>query len=156
MKRETSLTANAGGNPPRTSPSPPVLLHGVTSAATSTMFIPCSHTIFPAVLPSSSVFFLAILQIALAGVFFRSTSKLFKDFNPLWVSIWFFRPTCDRLVLVSEPEAPWLTRELLDTKLETDTAPIDAILDLKQYSEQLIQIASLIKTCKNSHYLRNK
>lgn len=37
------LTAMAGGRPPRTSPSPPVLLHGPTSAPTKIKFIPHPH-----------------------------------------------------------------------------------------------------------------
>jgi hypothetical protein len=38
-ERERELTARAGGKPLRTSPSPPVLLQGATSADTNTMFI---------------------------------------------------------------------------------------------------------------------
>jgi len=34
------LTAMAGGRPPRTSPRPPVLLHGAISAPTKTTFMP--------------------------------------------------------------------------------------------------------------------
>lgn len=39
-------TAMAGGSPPRTSPRPPVLLHGAISAPTKTMFMPpvAAHT----------------------------------------------------------------------------------------------------------------
>lgn len=40
-----ALTAMAGGRPPRTSPRPPVLLHGAISAPTKTTFMPAlAHT----------------------------------------------------------------------------------------------------------------
>lgn len=136
--KRSPLTAIAGGSPPRTSPSPPVLLHGPTSAPTKTKFIPCSHITFPAGL-SFSVFLTlcrACLAIAFAWVLICSISNLFKDLNPLWVIAWFLSPICAMFVLVSDPEVPWqLTCEVLDTKCEVVTVAITNVFDLPRIAK---------------------
>lgn len=79
------LTVMLGGNPPKTSPSPPVLLHGPTSAPTKTNLVPCPHLITPLCLEISvlSPCFFKCLSAALALVFNWSTLTLFKDLSPL-------------------------------------------------------------------------
>ena len=80
------LTAIAGGRPPRTSPSPPVLLQGPTSVPTKIKFIPLPQTMVREVhaFPLLNVLLLVCLVVYFAMVLkCTSSSTLFKDLNPL-------------------------------------------------------------------------
>ncbi|KAF3771589.1 hypothetical protein EJ110_NYTH60084 [Nymphaea thermarum] len=103
------LTARAGGSPASTSPSPPVLLHGPTSAVTNTIVIPNLHSIAPSVLTTSCLkpalsewldialvplvltpsclnpVLAAWLEIALVHA---SESAILEDLNPLYDLSW--------------------------------------------------------------------
>lgn len=103
-KEKSKLTASAGGRPPRTSPSPPVLLQGATSVPTKRIFRPTPQTII-----KDGPFWLlnpflpACLLVASfdAIVFTWSSSMIFKLLSPLcFIHLNFI---CDALLF--NPEA---------------------------------------------------
>lgn len=106
------LTARAGGRPPKTSPRPPVLLHGPTSAPIKIIDMPFSHTILPTRLALGAFCcnpFEDLAETALAWHLLWSLSTMLKDLSPQWVMDWHLKLIWDRLALASEPEAPpWL------------------------------------------------
>jgi len=138
------LTAIAGGRPPRTSPSPPVLLQGPTSVPTNIKFIPLPQTMIPEFLASLllNVLLLARLAVTFAMFLIRSSSTWFKDLNPSWAVVHFIRPS---FALASDPEVtPQLASELVDAKLEAATVAIaDLSLDLLKEWRQIDEAASL-------------
>ena len=74
------LTAKAGGSPPRTSPSPPVLLQGATSVPTKIKFIP--HSILPKTPSRPLLLLFADSKVLVLAARVVRTCSLFKDLNP--------------------------------------------------------------------------
>ncbi|KAL6986524.1 hypothetical protein U1Q18_019883 [Sarracenia purpurea var. burkii] len=99
------LTAMAIGSPPRTTPSPPVLLDGPTSVATKTKFIPPLH-----IMELDELSFSVLGRVFSPGLTFCIDSQ---------------SPICAQFVIFSDPkDLPPLTLELLDTKCEAVTVAI--------------------------------
>ncbi|KAL6004128.1 hypothetical protein ACLOJK_004675 [Asimina triloba] len=118
---ESIHTANAGGSPPRTSPSPPVLLHGATSDPTKTMFIPIPQTTtgYDRQFSSFGPFRRARQADTLALVFTLDRSTRFRGLNPWKCIEW---PPMDAPLnthdFPSKSLLPALRWKLLDIKWE--------------------------------------